>query len=135
MALKTLQTLGVIGKLAGLATPKTAGRARQLVSVSERKRFKEILQGKDVYQEITLEFRERAKLESEDWIVVASSNVKAIKLDSYNDKPELLIMFHNDSIYAWLTNAQAHYTRMLRAASKGKYIHKFLYGAHFSKIR
>ena len=89
----------------------------------------------DKFQDIVLDDNEIAELEQDQWVVLTSSNVKAVKLIKADDISTLLVQFGDGSIYEWLTSAEVHYSRLITSSSAGRYIKRAMYGLHSRKIR
>ena len=73
------------------------------------------------YQRILLSEQSTEALESRGYETVFSSNVSAIATRD----DDLIIRFHNGSVYAY-SNQAKNYERMMAAASKGKWVWRFL---------
>ena len=73
------------------------------------------------YQRILLSEESTKELESRGYETVFSSNVSAIATQD----DDLIIRFHNGSVYAYDKQAK-NYERMMAAASKGKWVWRFL---------
>ena len=80
-----------------------------------------VVQEKRTYQRILLSDKSYDKLEEQGFEVVFSSNVSAVAVRG-ND---LIIRFHNSSIYKYIDKANL-YLRLIGAASKGKWVWRFL---------
>lgn len=73
------------------------------------------------YQRILLSEQSEQILESRGYETVFSSNVSAIATSG----DDLVIRFHNGSVYAYDKQAK-NYERLMAAASKGKWVWRFL---------
>lgn len=89
----------------------------------------------DEYQDIVLDDTEIEELELDDWVILSSSNVKAVKLIKNDKKKSIQVQFGDGSIYEWNTSAELHYNGLISSASAGRYIRNTMYGTHASKIR
>ena len=81
----------------------------------------QVVQEKREYQRILPSDNSIEKLERNGFEWVFSSNVSAVAV---RDK-DLIIRFHNASIYSY-ANQGKNYERLLAAASKGKWVWRFL---------
>lgn len=79
------------------------------------------LQENREYQRILLSPESERLLESKGYEPVFSSNVSAIATNG----DELVIRFHNGSVYGYPKQAK-NYERLMAAASKGKWVWRFL---------
>ncbi len=90
----------------------------------------------DEFVDLDVSDEEKEELANTGWQYVASSNVKAVKLDTTKpEKPKLQVMFGDGSIYEWLVRAESLYNALLSSASKGRAIRMLgLYGTHARKL-
>jgi hypothetical protein len=80
-----------------------------------------VVQEKRTYQRILHSDTSEKKLNEAGFETVFSSNVSAIAVRG----DDLIIRFHNSSIYSY-ANQGKNYERMMAAASKGKWVWRFL---------
>ncbi len=103
-------------------------RSNTNINVSKQE-FQDLLET-DQFDDIELTEKETTDLKQGGWTIVTSSNVKAIQATGKS----LLIRFGSGSIYEW-GNGSNHFTGLLNASSKGRYVHKHLYDKHIRRIR
>lgn len=111
-------------------------RQKRLESIRSTtgKEIKELIET-DQYQDIEVSDEERTELESGQWDVVSSSNVKAIRLLNKNGVNALQVMFANNAIYEWVRSGDSLYQGLLNSGSKGRAIRQLgLYGTHARRI-
>ena len=90
----------------------------------------------DEFENLEISKEEQEELETDGWTYVASSNVKAVRLEIKGKSPALQVMFGDGSVYEWLTNAEILFTSLTSSISKGRAIRTLgLYGTHARKIR
>jgi len=80
-----------------------------------------VVQENRTYQRILHSDASERKLNEQGFEAVYSSNVSAIAVRG----KDLIIRFHNSSIYSY-ANQGKNYERMMAAASKGKWVWRFL---------